>query len=74
MKPLTEVLLDGGVGRPARDELDHAMAPDDEFGVAPRTYAGLGEEVHVAGIRWGVAKAFAHRARHAGDASLRRPG
>ncbi len=74
IEPLTEVLKHGGVGRPARDELDQAMAPDDEFGVAPRTYADLGEGVHEAGIRWGVAKAFAHRARHVGDASLRRPG
>lgn len=62
--PLTEVLRTAGAGRPVRDDVDLAMAPDDEFGVAPRTFADLGEAVHEAGIRWGVAKAFAHRARH----------
>ena len=74
MGPLSEVLRSGGVGRATRDELDRAMAPGDEFGVAPRTWADLGEEVHEAGIRWGVAKAFAHRARHGGGTSPRRPG
>jgi hypothetical protein len=63
--PLTDVLRSAGVGQPARDDVDAAMAPDDVFGVAPRTFAELGEAVHDAGIRWGVTKAFAHRARHA---------
>lgn len=62
--PMTEVLRDAGVARPLRDELEVAMGPDDVFGIAPRTYADLGEQVHEAGLRWGVAKAFAHRARH----------
>jgi hypothetical protein len=63
--PLTDVLREAGLTRPSRDDVDVAMAPDDDFGIAPRTFRDLGEEVHEAGIRWGVAKAFAHRARHA---------
>ena len=63
-RPLTEKLRAHGVPEVKRDPSDIAAQPDDVYGVAPRAFSDLGPEVHDAGIRWGVTKAFAHRARH----------
>ena len=62
--PLTEMLLSRGVAPGPRDPADIAAQPDDVFALTPRAFADLGPEVHDAGLRWGVTKAFAHRARH----------
>jgi hypothetical protein len=62
--PLTEVLRSHGAALARRDEADSAANPTDVYAIAPRSFADLGEAVHEAGIRWGIAKAFAHRARH----------
>ena len=62
--PLTELLASLGAATVTRDEADTAAAPDDIYGIAPRAYRDLSEDVHDAGLRWGVTKAFAHRARH----------
>lgn len=62
--PLTELLAAHGTSMPVRDEVDIAAAPDDVFAISPRRFLDLGDDVHEAGLRWGVAKAFAHRARH----------
>ncbi len=62
--PLTEMLRAHGVAAVDRDPADVAAQPDDEYGVGPRAFSDLGPEVHEAGLRWGVTKAFAHRARH----------
>ena len=63
-RPLTDLLARLGVPYATRDDADRTANPDDVFAVAPRTFGDLGEAVHDAGLRWGVAKAFAHRARH----------
>ena len=62
--PVTDLLHQLGVVARPRDETDVAAAPGDVYSVAPRSWRDLGEAVHEAGLRWGVAKAFAHRARH----------
>ena len=62
--PLTELLRVHRVVELRRDPADVAAQPDDVFAIAPRSFSDLGPDVHDAGIRWGVAKAFAHRARH----------
>lgn len=62
--PLTEFLRNTGASKPVRDEVDIAANPDDVFAISPRQFLDLGDDVHEAGLRWGVAKAFAHRARH----------
>ena len=49
-----------------RDGKVVALVCDDQL-FLKATLAGralLGDDVHEAGLRWGVAKAFAHRARH----------
>ncbi len=66
--PLTELLGAHGISHVGRDASEIAAQPDDVYGLGPRTFADLGPEVHEAGIRWGVSKAFAHRARHRGRA------
>ena len=72
-RPLTDLLAARGVPYAVRDDADRAANPDDVFAVAPRSFGDLGEVVHDAGLRWGVAKAFAHRARHR-DSSPGSPG
>lgn len=62
--PLTEMLLSRGIAPVQRDPADIAAQPDDVFALTPRAFSDLGPEVHDAGLRWGVTKAFAHRARH----------
>lgn len=62
--PLTEMLRSRGVAPALRDPADVAAQPDDVFALVPRSFSDLGPEVHEAGLRWGVTKAFAHRARH----------
>ena len=62
--PLTEMLRVHGIAAVRRDPADVAAQPDDVFAVAPRAFSDLGPSVHEAGLRWGVTKAFAHRARH----------
>lgn len=62
--PITDLLGELGVVAQSRDDADAAAAPGDIYAVAPRSFGDFGEAVHEAGLRWGVAKAFAHRARH----------
>jgi hypothetical protein len=63
-RPLTEMLLSRGIAPAQRDPADIAAQPDDVFALTPRAFSDLGPAVHDAGLRWGVTKAFAHRARH----------
>lgn len=57
-------LLDAaGVPHPHRDPFDAAREPDDIYQLGPVAFVDLGEEVHGAGIAWGAAKAYLHRAR-----------
>jgi len=57
-------VLDGlGLPVPARDPFDEQLRPNDRYALGPYTFADVGSEVHEAGIAWGAAKAYLHRAR-----------
>lgn len=64
----TQVLRDAGVERARRDDVQAGLFPEDEYDLAPASFADLGPAVHEAGIAWGAAKAMEHMRRH------RRPG
>lgn len=63
-REVTAVLRDAGVPPVVRDEFDERAVPDDDYDLAPRTFADLGDDdlapLHLA---WGVAKAGVHKAR-----------
>ena len=60
--PAGAILADAGVARPSRDPFDVRSRPDDHYALGPLTFMDLGQKVHEAGITWGAAKAFLHRA------------
>ena len=60
----TSVLTDAGVGPVRRDEMEQRRAPDDLYDLTPRSLAAIDPELGELGLRWGAAKAAAHRARH----------
>ncbi len=60
---LTPALDAAGATRPARDPFDAEMRPDDVYALGPMAFTDLSEEVHVAGITWGAAKAYLHQQR-----------
>lgn len=60
----TEVLQTAGVAPASRDDDARARFPDDVYDIVPAAFADFGPEVAEAGLRWGAAKAFAHKARH----------
>jgi hypothetical protein len=64
MVPAGDLLADAGVEVPRRDPMEARIDPRDVYGLGPRTWADLGEEVAEAGLRWGAAKAFVHLRRH----------
>jgi hypothetical protein len=49
---------------PTRDPFDKEAFPADVFDIGPTSWADFGEEVSNAALRWGAAKAMAHRKRH----------
>jgi len=59
----TEFLQVAGVAPIARDPFDAARDPGDLYGLIPRTWSDLGDEVADAGMTWGAAKAYVHLAR-----------
>lgn len=59
-----EVLAAAGVAPAARDADARARFPDDVYDIVPAAFGDFGPEVAEAGLRWGAAKAFAHKARH----------
>jgi hypothetical protein len=61
---LTTLLAEHGVAPVDRDAFDEDRFPADRYALGPFAWSDLGPEVHDAGIGWGAAKAFAHRARH----------
>jgi len=63
VQPLAEVLDAAGATRPRRDPVDVEMRPADVYAIGPHAFAELGEDVHVAGISWGAAKAHQHMQR-----------
>lgn len=60
----TRVLEECGAQPARRDRFHAERFPHDPFDLIPAAFADLGEEVHEAGLRWGVARAAVHRARH----------
>ncbi len=61
---LTPLLDLAGAPRPTRDQMDQRINPNDEFAVAPATWADFGPAVAETGLAWGAAKAFVHLRRH----------
>ncbi len=64
MAPVTEFLQSLNCEHATRDPFDESAFPADVFAVGPHAWADFGEAVHEAGLRWGAAKAMAHRQRH----------
>ncbi len=64
MAPVTEFLRSVECAHANRDPFDESAFPQDVFAVGPHAWADFGEAVHEAGLRWGAAKAMAHRQRH----------
>ena len=54
----TQVLADGGVPAPDRDDFDASRFPDDPYGLTPASFADIDPELGPVGIAWGAAKAF----------------
>ena len=54
----TEVLADGGVPAPERDDFDASRFPDDPYGLTPASFADIDPDLGPIGIAWGAAKAF----------------
>jgi hypothetical protein len=64
MAPLNEFLRSIRCAHAVRDPFDESAFPNDVFAVGPHAWKDFGEAVHEAGLRWGAAKAMAHRQRH----------
>jgi hypothetical protein len=64
VSPLTDFLRSIGAQPARRDAYDEAAFPDDVYGVSPKSWTDFGDDVADAGLRWGAAKAMAHRQRH----------
>ncbi len=54
----TQVLADGGVAAPDRDDFDASRFPDDPYGLTPASFADIHPDLGPIGIAWGAAKAF----------------
>ena len=54
----TQVLADGGVPVPERDDFDASRFPDDPYGLTPASFADIDPDLGPMGIAWGAAKAF----------------
>ncbi|MDQ1396563.1 MAG: hypothetical protein QOG64_1822 [Acidimicrobiaceae bacterium] len=60
----TEVLRSAGAAPVERDEFDRSAFPDDDYGLAPATFADIDPVLIEPALAWGAAKAFEHKARH----------
>ncbi len=65
IEPLTDELRSLGAAAANRDPYDEDAFPNDIYALGPTAWSDFGEEVGDAGLRWGAAKAMAHRQRHA---------
>lgn len=59
----TAVLRSAGVPPVARDAFAAAQFPDDDYDLAPASFAEVDERLHEPGLRWGAAKAHVHLRR-----------
>lgn len=64
MGPVHKFLTSVQCAQANRDPFDEATFPNDVYAIGPSAWADFGETVHEAGLRWGAAKAMAHRQRH----------
>ena len=64
MAPLGEWLEARAVPPPPRDPRDVELHPRDRYDLGPMRFVDISPGVHEAGMAWGAAKAFLHRARH----------
>lgn len=62
----TEVLRRAGVPPLVRDDFDERHFPDDDYGLAPLTFADVDPSLADLGLAWGAAKARLHLMRHGG--------
>jgi hypothetical protein len=60
----TAVLRDAGVPPVARDRFAEERFPDDTYGLVPASVAAVDPALTDVALRWGAAKAMAHRRRH----------
>jgi hypothetical protein len=61
----TDVLVRAGVPPVGRDRFAAERFPDDPYGLTPASLDALDPALAEPALRWGAAKAFAHRRRHA---------
>jgi hypothetical protein len=61
----TEVLRGAGVPPVERDRFAAERFPDDTYGLTPASLATVDPALTEVSVRWGAAKAAAHRRRHA---------
>lgn len=61
----TEVLRRAGVPPVERDSFAEERFPDDDYDLTPTSFADLDEGLRELGLRWGAAKAWEHKRRHA---------
>ena len=64
MAPVNEFLRSVGCAHAVRDPFDESAFPNDVFAIGPHAWQDFGDAVQEAGLRWGAAKAMAHRQRH----------
>lgn len=62
----TEALRAAGVPPVERDDFARERFPGDDYDLTPATWADIDPSLVEPGIAWGAAKAWTHRARHAG--------
>lgn len=60
----TAVLRQAGVPPVERDAFSQRAFPDDIYDLSPSSFADIDPALVDAGISWGAAKAFEHKARH----------
>jgi hypothetical protein len=62
----TEVLRKAGVPPVPRDRFSEDRFPDDDYDLAPASFADVDPSLLEAGVAWGAAKAWLHKERHSG--------
>lgn len=65
----TEVLREAGAAPVPRDRVQERLFPEDVYDLAPASFADVDPSLFEPGLRWGAAKAFAHKQRHGGGAA-----
>lgn len=61
--PATEALRELGVPPLPRDEFARRVFPDDDYDLAPASFADVDESLHELGLMWGAARSQVHLRR-----------